>query len=132
MLKSVYNPVAFVVDVKSESTIEDMSAIGIRVPPVPDEPKRGDLLVPVTSDVATAFGMLVDAANNGTMDHEDQAPLNSAVTAPPRPCGTGGLTFDHKRGIEVGPGVVAMLAMWGHRERLEKIKDDYDPLDNIW
>ncbi len=131
-IKEKYRPVAFTTDTKGETTLDDLAAIGIRLPEVAEEPKRGDLILPVVSDIGTAFGMIVDAANNDNIRHEDAAPLNSAVSVPPRPAGTSASTFDHKRGIEVGPAKTTSEAMWAYRERIEKIKDDYDPLANIW
>ena len=140
-VKEKYRPVAFVVDAKSENTISELNEDtpqtpieylgikGIRLPIDPDEPKRGDLILPTATDVADAFGMLVDAANNGNLEHEDQSPMNSAVSVPVRPLAGGG-TLDHKHGIEVGPGIVPMLAMWAYRERIDKV-NDYDPLSFI-
>lgn len=130
-VKEKYNPIAFTVDAKSETTVDEMAEFGIKLPEVAEEPVRGDLILPTASDVATAFGMLVDGANNGTLEHEDQAPMNAAITAPVRPLAGGG-TLDHKRGIEVGPGLVAGLAMWAHRERDPLVKEKpYDPMDFI-
>lgn len=126
-LKLNYNPVAFTVDARSEATIEELKGIEIKLPDDPEKPKRGDLILPTMGDVATAFGMLVDAANNGEMEHHNEPPLNSAVSVPPRPLG-GGSTFDHKQNIEVGPSTGGALAMWAHRERLDRIVDNYDPL----
>ena len=126
-LKRKYLPVAFTVDARSESTIEELKGIGIKLPEDKDRPKRGDLILPTMTDVATAFGLIVDAANDGMLQHHNEAPLNSAVSAPPRPLG-GGSTFDHKQDVEVGPAVAAGLAMWAYRERIEAIVDEYDPL----
>lgn len=135
-IKQEYNVVAFTVDAKSETTIDELKTIGITKPLTedkesPDAPKMGDLILPTATDVATAFGMIVDAANNGELYHHDEPPLNQAVTVPPRPL-AGGSTFDHRRGIEVGPATTCAGAMWAYRERswlfLEK---QYDPLANI-
>lgn len=129
-IKKIYDPVAFTVDAKGETIIDDLAEIGIKLPEIAEEPHRGDLILPTMTDVATAYGMIVDGANNGTLLHEDQGAMNSAVTVPPRPLG-GGATFDHKRGIEVGPAVGGGLGMWAYRERIDKIQDLYDPLGNI-
>lgn len=130
LVKEVYDPIAFTVDAKSETTVDDLADYGIKLPESAEEPKRGDLILPTAGDVATAFGMLVDGANNGTLEHEDQPPLNAAVNVPPRPL-AGGSTLDHKSGVEVGPGITVMLAMWAHRERASKLKKAYNPLDFI-
>lgn len=131
LVKETYNPICFTVDAKSETTVDDLADYGIRLPEVAEEPVRGDLILPTAGDVATAFGMLVDGANNGGLEHEDQPPMNAAVSVPPRPL-AGGSTLDHKRGVEVGPGITPMLAMWAYRERDSKIKESpYDPLDFI-
>lgn len=129
-LKVKYAPVAFTVDARSETTIKQLRDNGIKLPDDPEKPKRGDLIIPTMTDVATAFGLIVDAANGGWIQHHNEPPLNSAISAPPRPL-SGGSTFDHKQGIEVGPAVAAGLAMWAYRERIDKIVDDYDPLDFI-
>lgn len=131
-IKDRYRPVVFTTDSAGETTVDDLAGIGIKLPESKDEPKRGDLLLPTTVDVGTAFQMIVDAANNDNIRHDDSAPLGSAVSVPPRPAGVRGATFDHKRGIEVGPAKTASEAMWAYRERIERIKDDYDPLANIW
>lgn len=129
-LKTKYAPVAFVVDARGEATIEELKGIGIKLPTDPEKPKRGDLIVPTMSDVATAFAMLVDAANNDELLHHNEPPLNSAVAVPSRPL-AGGATFDHKVGVEVGPSTAGGLGMWAFRERIDKIVDDYDPLSFI-
>ena len=135
-IKRMYNVIAFTVDAKSETTIDDLKSIGIYKPKTedhddPDGPKMGDLILPTAGDVATAFGMIVDAANNGELHHHDEPPLNQAVSVPPRPL-AGGSTFDHRRGIEVGPATTAAGAMWAYREREWLIKEKaYDPLDFI-
>lgn len=131
-LKLQYSPIAFAVDARGEQTITELKEHGIALPVDPDKPKRGDLILPTMGDVATAFGMLVDAANHGTVLHHNEVPLNSAVAVPPRPLGSTGSTFDHKRGIEVGPATAGGLGMWAFRERVDQIVDDYDPLQFIW
>lgn len=130
VVKDTYNPIAFTVDAKSETTLDDLAKVGIKLPEDKDKPKRGDLILPTAGDVATAFGMLVDGANNGLLEHEDQPPMNAAVTVPPRPL-AGGSTLDHKRGVEVGPGLVAGLSMWAFRERIDQVRKPYDPMDYI-
>ena len=127
VLKEKYGPVAVTVDAKSETTVTELKEYGIKLPEDPDRPKRGDLILPSQGDVATAFGLLVDAANNGTVAHHNEVPLNSAIAAPPRPL-AGGSTFDHKQGVEVGPATCAGLGMWAYRERIDKVVSEYDPL----
>lgn len=134
-IKRDYNVVAFTVDAKSETKIDDIAPEGIKLPKSekredPYGPKAGDLILPTMGDVATAFGMLVDAANDGEIEHHDEPPLNSAVTVPPRPL-AGGSTFDHRRGIEVGPATTVALAMWAYRERIWTLESTYDPIANI-
>lgn len=129
-LKKKYGPIAFTVDARGETLINDLKAHGIKLPDDPEKPKRGDLILPTMTDVATAFGMMVDAANNGTLAHHNEPPLNSAVSVPSRPLARGG-TFDHKQGIEVGPSAAGALGMWAYRERKDRIVSDYDPLANI-
>lgn len=125
-----YAPVAVTVDARGETTLTDLKAMGIKLPVDEDRPKRGDLIIPTMGDVATAFGMLVDSANNNQVRHHNEPPLNAAVSVPARPL-AGGATFDHKQGIEVGPATAGGLAMWAFRSRIDKIVDDYDPLQFI-
>lgn len=131
-LKTKYNPLAFAVDARGEAQIEELKKAGIKLPVDPDRPKRGELIVPGIDGMAQAFAMLVDAATaqNPTVRHHNEPPLNSAVSVPPRPLG-GGSTFDHKAGIEVGPSCGAGLAMWAFRQRIDKIVEVYDPLQFI-
>lgn len=128
-LKHDYNPIAFAVDARGESQIDELKAIGIRLPEDPDKPKRGDLIMPGVDGMAQAFAMLVDAATAAIpyVQHHNEAPLNAAVSVPARQLG-GGSTFDHKVGVQVGPSCGGGLAMWAFRERVDKIVDEYDPL----
>lgn len=126
-LKVKYAPVAVTVDARSETTIDELKTIGIKLPEDEERPKRGDLILPSMSDVATAYGMIVDAANNSQLLHHNEPPLNSAVIVPARPL-AGGATFDHKTGVEVGPSTGAGLAMWAFMKRIDLIVSDYDPL----
>lgn len=131
-LKQQLNPVAVTVDAKSEKTIEELAQRGIRLSEDVETPVRGDLILPTMGDVATAYGLLVDAANQEKLWHHDEHPLNRAIEAPPRPL-AGGSTWDHKRGIEVGPANCAGLAMWAHRIRDPLVKEEpYNPLSNIF
>lgn len=130
-LKMKYGPVAFAVDARGEGIVKELKAIGIELPKDPERPKRGDLILPNMGDVATAFSLIVDAANAGTIRHHNEPPLNSAISVPARPLG-GGATFDHKAGVEVGPSCGGGLAMWAYRERIEKAVDEYDPLGHIF
>lgn len=131
-LKLKYSPVAFAVDARGESQIQELKTIGIELPKDKDRPKRGDLIVPGIDGMAQAFAILVDAATAQIpmVRHHNEPPLNSAVSVPPRPLG-GGSTFDHKVGVEVGPGCAGGLAMWAYRERIDKAVSEYDPLQFI-
>lgn len=135
-MKLDYGPVAFAVDARGEAQIEELKAIGIRLPEKDDKgkerPKRGDLIIPGIDGMAQSFALLVDAATAAvpSIRHHNEPPLNSAVSVPARPLG-GGSTFDHKVGVEVGPSCGGGLAMWAFRERIDKITVAYDPLDHI-
>jgi hypothetical protein len=129
-LKTKYMPIAFTADVRGETTIKELKEVGIKLPVDKDKPKRGDLILPTMEDVATAFAMIVDATNNDMLRHHNEVPLNSAIAVPSRPLG-GGATFDHKRGVEVGPATCGGLGMWAYRERVDAIVDEYDPLSFI-
>lgn len=132
-LKHKYNPIAFAVDARGESTVDELKQVGIKLPEKDDKgkerPKRGDLIIPGIDGMAQAFAMLVDAATASIpqVQHHNEPPLNAAVSVPARPLG-GGSTFDHKAGIEVGPSCGGGLAMWAFRERIDKIVDEYDAL----
>jgi hypothetical protein len=124
-------PIAVTVDAKSETTISDLADRDIKLPEEEERPKRGELFLPTTSDVATAYGLFVDSANKGEVRHHGDPPLDTAIGAPPRPL-AGGATWDHRHGIEVGPAIVVQLAMLAYRERIDRVLDEYDPLDSIW
>lgn len=128
-IKQTYNPIAFAVDARGETQVDELKTIGIELPKDPKRPKRGDLIVPGIDGTAQAFALLVDAATAQTprINHHNEPPLNSAVSVPARPLG-GGSTFDHKAGVEVGPSCGGGLAMWAYKERVDKIVDAYDPL----
>lgn len=134
-IKRTYRVLAFTVDAKSEATIDELKSIGIVAPKKPeakddtlDGPKMGQLILPTAADVATAFGLMVDAANNDELVHHNEPPLNQAVTVPPRPL-AGGSTFDHRTGIEVGPATTVALGMWAYRQREWLVAEPaYDPL----
>lgn len=125
-----YAPVAVTVDARGEGQVAELKKIGVELPKDNERPKRGQLILPKMDDVATAFSLLVDAANGplpSKIQHHNEPPLNAAIAVPMRPLGRGG-TFDHKVGVEVGPACAAGLGMWAYGQRIDKIVDAYDPL----
>jgi hypothetical protein len=129
-LKQRYAPIAFTVDARGEQMVTELKEHGIKLSDDPERPRRGDLILPTMGDVAKAYSMLVDAANNGEIEHHNEPPLSSAVSVPPRMLG-GGATFDHKAGVEVGPATAGGLGMWAFRERADLVVSEYDPLSFI-
>lgn len=133
-LKAEFNPVAIGLDVKgpAASLLLDLERLGITPPVKADEPARGDLAIPNPADVATAFGLFVDAARQRLLRHSDDNVLNLALAAAKTRALVGGSAWDRKGGTDISPLVAATLAYWAYVTRIEAIRTSYDPLANIW
>lgn len=128
-----WKPVGWAVQDKGPSgtLIAPLEAAGLVQPEDRDEPRRGQLAVPWSNDVAVAYGMTIDAVTERRLVHLDEGPLNLAVAgAETRPLG-GGTTWDYKvDGAEVIQA--ATLAHWLYVTWAPLITRPYDPLANIW
>jgi hypothetical protein len=133
-LKAKWNPVAIGLDIRSEaSTVAlELAKLGIKPPADPDRPKRGDLAVPTAGDVATAFGLFVDLANNRGLCHLDEAQLNVALAGAKTRDLAGGRTWDRKGDTDISPLVSVTNAHWAYVTRVELVRSTYDPLMNIF
>lgn len=131
-LKQKWNPLAIAVDTKSESLLLDLDKAGIRPSVDPDDPKRGDLIVPGAADVAAAYGLFVDAARHDQLRHRDEPPMNTAIAGADIRKLAGGSTWDDGSAVEVAPLIAATLALWAFEARAHLVTAEYDPLANIY
>jgi hypothetical protein len=118
-LKERWDPVAIALDVKSPigSLILDLEAAGMTAPEDKERPRRGELAIPTSSEVAAAFGLWVDTVRQRRLRHLDEGPLNLALAgALIRPLG-GGSTWDHKSPVDISPLRASTLAVWAYLAR---------------
>ncbi|MEU5848948.1 terminase large subunit domain-containing protein [Saccharopolyspora shandongensis] len=130
-----HQPVAFGLDIAGPagSLLVELEKAGLRRPADPAQPERGQLAIPTTREVAAACGAFTDAARQDTLRHRDQAQLNSAIAgARTRPIGDGYAWGRKHSSTDISPLVAATVAMWAHATRAHLVRDDYDPLANIW
>lgn len=129
-LRQRWAPVAVTVDTRSEGLLLELEKAGIKVPENPDEPARGDLIIPTASDTAAAYAMFVDTARAKGLRHADDAPVSTALTqAKTRPL-AGGVTWDAKVG-EIGPLKAVTLALWAFEARAHLLMGDLDEV-GVW
>lgn len=129
-LRERWDPVAIVVDTRSESLLPELDKRGLSVPEDPDEPRRGDLAVPTAADTAAAYGLLVDLARAEQLRHADDSPVNTALAGAKTRALAGGLTWDHRHG-EVGPLKAVTLAVWAYETRAHLVSGDLDEV-GVW
>jgi hypothetical protein len=130
-LQEKWRPVTVAIDTRSEGLLLDLKKAGIAAPEDPDEPGRGDLVIPTASDTAAAFAMFVDTAQAKGLRHADDAPVNAALAqAKPRPL-AGGVTWDHRVPGEVGPLKAVTLALWALEARAHLVVDEADEV-GVW
>lgn len=111
----------------------ELEKAGLRRPADPAQPERGQLAIPTTREVAAACGAFTDAARQDTLRHRDQAQLNYAIAgARTRQIGDGYAWGRKSSSTDISPLVAATVAMWAHATRAHLVRDDYDPLANIW
>lgn len=97
-----------------------------------DEPVRGRVVCAHSGDVATAYGLFVDAVRQGTVTHVDDAPLNKAVAvAESRPLGTGSAWEVRTDEADVSPLPAATEAYWIYVTRAHLVKTERDPV-GVW
>jgi phage terminase large subunit-like protein len=133
-LKAKYNPVAIAVQDKGAtgSLLDEMAKAGLKPSEDRDKPKRGELAIPWADDVADAYGLYVDAANERRLWHLDEAPLNAALAAAGiRPL-SGGTAWDYKGDTDPSPLLASTLALWAYVTRVDAVTETYDALNNIW
>lgn len=131
-LKAKYNPIAIAVQDKGPtgSLLEEMAKVGLLPSEDRERPMRGDLAIPWSDDVADAYGLYVDAANERRLWHLDEAPLNVALTtAQTRPL-SGGTAWDY-RDDAAAPLIGSTLALWAYVTRVDLVNSDYDVLDSV-
>lgn len=131
-LREKWNPIAIGIDTKSESLLLDLDKAGIKPSEDPDEPKRGDLIMPTASEVAAAYGLFIDSARQHQLRHADETPLNLAVTGAEIRNLAGGSTWDEHSEVDISPLKAATLAHWAFMARAHLVMREYDPLANIF
>lgn len=134
-LRDRYNPVAVALDVAGPagSLLLPLEKAGLRRPADPAKPGRGDLAIPTTREVAAACGSFTDAARQDILRHIDQTPLNTAIGgARSRPLGDAWAWARKTSSADISPLVAVTLAKWAYDTRAHLVRDDYDPLANIW
>lgn len=132
-LKAKYDPVAIAVQDKGPtgSLLLEMERQGLIPPEDRDNPRRGELAIPWSADIAAAYGMFVDAVHQERLVHLDEGPLNVAVAgAEIRALGCG-TAWDYRGPVDVSPLEAATLAHWAYVTRAG-VPDDYDLLESVW
>lgn len=126
-LKQQWNPIAIGIDAAgpSGSLLVELEQAGITRPEDPEAPKRGDLAVPTSREVAQAWGMFVDAARQKRLRHLDDAPLNAALAgAKTRFLADGQAWARRTSTVDISPLVAATLAYWAHAVRVDAIVEE--------
>lgn len=133
-LKQRWNPVAIAVQDKGPtgSLSEDMNQAGLLPPEDRDRPRRGDLAIPWSDDVADAYGMWVDAVTERRLWHLDEAPLNAAVAATGTRALGGGTAWDYKGDTDASPVLGSTLAHWAYITRSQVAEEEYDVLESVY
>lgn len=135
-LSKLWDPLVVVIGstgTPAGSLIDDIVAAGITVPEDKEQPHRGHLAVVRTNDFVEACGQMADAMTQGTAVHRDQADLTAAVNgARSRRVGDAWVLDRTTSLTDVSPFVTVTLARWALLSRGPLVKDDYDPLANIW
>ncbi|HEY9415083.1 MAG TPA: hypothetical protein VIQ30_10020, partial [Pseudonocardia sp.] len=136
-LTEVLNPVCWVIDEKNGAAalVDELKEVGVCVPEDPEQPRRGDLLVLGTREVAAGVGQFIDTVRAKEIRHVGQEPLNAAVrNAKARPIGDAGqIAYGRKASeVDIGPLVTVTQARYGHHAWIDLVTDDYDVLDSVW
>lgn len=126
-LRERRDPVAVVVDTRSERLLLDLEKAGVTASDDPDEPRAGDLVVPTAADTAAAFGLFVDTVRGEGLRHADDAPVNTALVEAKIRKLAGGLTWDG----DVGPLKAVTLALWAFEARAHLLVGDLDEV-GVW
>lgn len=135
-LRAVWDPIAICVDSfgPAGALISDLEKAGICRSEDPEKPKRGDLIVPTTRDVAHACGQFAIAVRENKLAHIDQAHLNTSLAgAQTRTLGDAWAWARRTATSDISPLVAVTLARWAFESRVDLVADDdYDPLANIF
>lgn len=134
-LRELWNPVAIAVDSfgPAGALIIDLEKAGICRSEDSDKPKRGDLIVPGTRDVAHSCGQLAIAVRENKLVHIDQVPPNTAIAgASTRPLGDSWAWARRTAQSDISPLVAMTLARWAYEARVEVVLDDYDIEDSVY
>jgi len=132
-LKARWNPVAIAVQDKGPtgSLLDEMVKAGLAPSEDRERPMRGDLVIPWADDVADAYGLYVDAANQRRLWHLDEGPLNAALAAAEiRPL-SGATAWDYKGTTDPSPLLASTLALWAYVTRVDLVNDDYNVLESV-
>jgi hypothetical protein len=99
----------------------------------PDRPRRGDIFVVVGAEMAAACGQAIDVVKQRNMRHPNQTQLNSSVAgAKLRQVGDVVAWSRKETDVDTTPIVAWTLARYGFTVRAAKVKNKYNPLNNIW
>jgi len=119
-LKKEWDPIAIAVQDKGPtgSLVDDMALVGLLPPKKRDAPDRGDLAVPWSDDVAAAYGMYVDAVDQGQLWHLDEAPLNLAVADAEKRTLSGATAWEYRPATgDPSPLLASTIALWAFKTR---------------
>ncbi|WP_205447072.1 hypothetical protein [Candidatus Frankia alpina] len=135
-LRERRDPVAIALDLRAAagSLLQALEDAGLRPPADADQPQRGDLAIPRTSDVVAACGQIADAIRAGDVVHIDQAPLTAAVNGTrTRPLGDAWAWHRRSAQVDITPLVTVTLARWALLTWMSALTAPaYDPLANIY
>lgn len=131
-LKAKHRPFAFGLDGfgSAASLLPDLKKVGIEPPEDRDAPRRGDLFVLGTADVASAFDAFMDAVDAGTPVHIDQVEMNVAVDgAKTRNIGDGRKAWARRTAsANISPLVAVTNALWVYTAWADKVQpEEADP-----
>jgi len=131
-----WDTLAVAVDSKGPagSLILDLQKEGFELAERNQESAMGRIVVPTSTDVASAFGQFVDSVvDSETIRHIDQSALNlSIIGAHTRPLGEGQAWARRTSEVDISPVVAATLARWVFESRAHLIEDaNYDLMDSI-
>jgi hypothetical protein len=134
-LRQRWNAVAVAIDLRSPagSLIGELAERGVRESEDKERPRRGDLIIPNTQDVAGATGQLIDAVRQATLRHIGDLPLTVAVGgAKTRPIGDAWGWGRRLSTIDISPLCAATLARWAYLSRVDLVRNKYNALANLW
>lgn len=138
-LNTLWRPAAIAIGssgTPAGSLIDDIVAAGITVPEKPEKkeaPHRGHLVIARTNDFVEACGQIADAMRQGGVVHREQAQLTGAVNgARTRRVGDAWVLDRTASLADVSPLIGVVLARWALLTRGPLVKDDYDPVANVW